>query len=139
MNTKPMTTRPSIGGIIKNGAIAGIGSMVINAVLYFIGAAMNAFPADILTPMGQPMTIGPVVSVTLMGAVAGTLGYLVLTRFLPAATANRWFTILAVLVIILMVFTPLQLPGLPMMGVVLLEIMHLVIGGALIYFLPRSV
>jgi hypothetical protein len=52
---------------------------------------------------------------------------------------NRWFTILAVIVLIGMAFTPFSLPGAPTSMIVFLEIMHVVIGGALIYFLPKSV
>lgn len=139
MTTATLNTKPSIGGILKNGAIAGGAAVVINAVLYFVSAALGWFPADVLSPMGVPITVGPVVGMTVFGAVAGTIGYLVLSRFLAKAQANRWFTILAIVVLVLMVATPFGLAGAPVMQIVMLEIMHLVIGGALIYFLPKSV
>jgi hypothetical protein len=134
----PLDTKPSVGGVIKNGAIAGVIGIVINAILYFIGAAMGAFPPTVLNPAGQPITIVSVITVGLVGAIAGTIGYLILSRIMVQPLANRWFVILAVIVLIGMAFTPFTLPGAPTSMIVFLEIMHLVIGGALIYYLPRS-
>ncbi len=131
-------SKPSISGIIKNGAIAGVLAVVVNAILYFGAAAFGWFPETVLTPAGVPITLAPVVSLSVGAAIAGTVGYLILSRFLNRQKANLWFTILAVIVLVVMAITPLQLPGAPMGQVVTLEIMHLVAGLPLIYFLPRS-
>ncbi len=134
----PANTKPSIGGIIKNGAIAGVIAVVVNAILYVGAAALGWFPETVLTPAGVPITLAPVVSLTVGAAIAGTVGYLILSRFLSRPKANLWFTILAVIVLVVMAVTPLQLPGAPIGQIVTLEIMHLVAGLPLIYFLPRS-
>ena len=139
MTTAATAAKPSIGGILKNGAIAGVGAAVVNAILYFIGSFMGAFPADVLSPMGMPITLVPVVGATLFGAIAGTVFYLILTRFLAKSTADRVFLIAAVLVLIFMAFSPMNLPGAPMSQVIFLEIMHLVVGLPLIRQLPLSV
>ncbi|MEZ4717812.1 MAG: DUF6069 family protein [Caldilineaceae bacterium] len=138
MSVETLQTKPSLSGILKNGAIAGGAAVVVNAVLYLVSNALGWFPADVLSPMGTPITLAPVIGMTVFGAVAGTVGYLVLSRFLSRAQANRWFTILAVLVLVLMTTTPLGLSGAPLMQIVMLEVMHLVIGIALIYYLPKS-
>lgn len=144
MSTDPMTAaatpvKPSVGGILKNGALAGGVAIILNAILYFIGVPLGAFPQEILTPMGVPLTLGPVAGMTLFGAIGGTVAYLVLTRFLAKPLADRIFLILAVAVLIFMAFSPLNLPGAPMMQVIFLEIMHLVAGIPLMIQLPRSV
>ena len=139
MSVESLPTKPSLGGILKNGAIAGAAAVVVNAVLYLVGNALGWFPADVLSPMGTPITLAPVIGMTVFGAVVGTVGYLVLSRFLSRAQTNRWFTILAVLVLAFMTTTPFGLAGAPVMQIVMLEVMHLVIGGALIYYLPKSV
>ena len=138
MSVETLQTKPSLSGILKNGAIAGGVAVVVNAVLYLVSNALGWFPADVLSPVGTPITLGPVIGMTVFGAVAGTVGYLVLSRFLSRAQANRWFTILAVVVLVLMTTTPLGLSGAPVMQIVMLEVMHLVIGVALIYYLPKS-
>ena len=138
MSVETLQTKPSLSGILKNGAIAGGVAVVVNAVLYLVSNALGWFPADVLSPVGTPITLGPVIGMTVFGAVAGTVGYLVLSRFLSRAQTNRWFTILAVLVLAFMTTTPFGLAGAPLMQIVMLEVMHLVIGVALIYYLPKS-
>jgi hypothetical protein len=135
MTTATTVTKPSIGAIWRNGLIAAAVAAVINAVLYFIGSAMGAFPTSVLTPMGTPITIVPVVLVTVVGILAGTVAYTILNWL--TKNPNRWFTILAVVVLIAMAFNPFTLPGAPMLMIVFLEVMHLVAGGAAIYFLTR--
>jgi hypothetical protein len=139
-STMPAVEKPSIGSIVKNGAIAGVGSVVVNAILYFIGAAMGGFPETVIAPTGVPITVGPVILLTIAGAVAGTIGYIALSRFLSKAQADRWFVILASIVLVLMAITPIQLAsaGAGALQIILMEIMHVVIGVALMYYLPRS-
>ncbi len=134
----PIETKPSIGGIFKNGAIAGVLAVVVNAILYFGASALGWFPETVLTPAGVPITLAPVISLTVASAIVGAIGYLILSRFLSRQKADLWFTILAVIVLVVMAITPLQLPGAPMGQIITLEIMHLVAGLPLIFYLPRS-
>lgn len=139
MSTATTPAKPSVSGILKNGAIAGGVAIVLNAILYFIGSPLGAFPADVLNPMGAPITLGPVIGVTLVGVVGGTIAYLLLTRFLAKPMADRIFLILAVIVLVVMAFSPMNLPGAPVIQIIFLEIMHLVAGIPLMVQLPRSV
>ena len=135
----PLDAKPSIGGVIKNGAIAGLVGLVINVILYLIGSAMGAFPETLLTPFGQPITLTAIIGATVMGAVLGTIAYLLLSRFLVKPLANRWFIILAVIVLVVYAIMPfVQLPGASTLEIFLLQAMHLAIGLPLIYFLPKS-
>ena len=109
---------------------------VINAVLYFIGAALGWMPETVLTPMGVPVTIVPVVASTVVALVVATIVYSILNRF--TGNPNRWFTIVAVVLLVVSFASPLTLPGAPTMMIVVLEAMHLVAGVAAIYFLRRS-
>ena len=136
MTTASTPTKPTIGAIWRNGLIAAVVAAAINAVLYFIGAAMGGFPPDVLTTMGTSITVVPVVLFTVVSILAGTLVYTILNWL--TKNPNRWFTILAVVVLILMAYTPFTLPGAPMLMNLLLQVMHLVAGGAAIYFLRRS-
>ena len=131
-------TKPSIGGIIKNGAIAGGIAVVVNAILYLRASALGWFPDTVITPSGAPITLAPVLMITLGGAIVGTIGYLILSRFLNRQKADLWFTILAVIVLVVMAINPPQLPGVSMGQIVAMEIMHLVAGLPLIYYLPHS-
>ena len=132
-------SKPSVGGIFKNGAIAAAIALVVNVVLYWIGGTLDAWPPEALTGMGAPVTLSAVIVMSVMASVVATIVYLVMTRILSRERANRWFTILAVVVLVGMFFSPFSITNAPTIQIVLLEIMHVVLGGALIYFLPRSV
>lgn len=128
--------KPTLGTIWRNGLMAIVVAAVVNALLYFIGAALGWIPDTVLTPMGQPVTIVPVVASTVFTLVVATIVYSILNRF--TSNPNRWFTIIAVIVLLLSAVSPLSLPGAPVMMIVVLEVMHLVAGLAAIYFLRQS-
>ena len=119
------STKPAIGGIVRTGLIAAVVAIVVNALLFFIGSLFT-FPDNALTPTGDPVTIVPVVVVTLFGGIAATVGYIVLTRFLAKATANRVMLIGGALVLIGMFFNPFSIENVPVAEIVILEIMHIV-------------
>jgi hypothetical protein len=129
-------SKPTLGTIWRNGLIAIVVAVVGNAVLYFIGAALGWIPNTVLTEMGQPITIVLVVASTIVALVVATIVYSILNRF--TSNPNRWFMIIAVIVLVVSAMRPLSLPGAPVMMIVVLEVMHLVAGIAAIYFLPQS-
>src|SRR4051812_38022452 len=112
--------KPAIGAIWRNGMMAAVVAAVINALLFFVGSAIGAFPTSVITPMGGPITVVLVVISTVVGLLVGTLGYTVLNWL--TANPNRWFTILAVIMLILMAYNPFTLAGAPMLMIVFLEI-----------------
>ncbi len=134
MNTT--LAKPSISNIWRNGLIAAVVAAVGNAILYLIGSATGNMPA-IMTPMGQPLTLQPVLLMSIVPLLLATLAYTVLTRIIPAR-ANLILIIAAVLVFIGFLFGPLQLPGAPTGMIILLELMHVVATGSILYFLIRS-
>lgn len=129
-------SKPSLGTIWRNGGMAIVVATVANAILYFIGAALGWMPDTVLTPMGQPVTVVQVIASTVIALVVATIVYSLLNRF--TRNPNRWFTIIAVIVLVVSAVSPLSLPGAPTMMIVLLEVMHLVGGIAAIYFLRQS-
>lgn len=130
------TTKPSVATIWRNGAMATAVSAVGNAILYFVGAALGGFPTDVLTPLGYPITLAPVLIMSIVPVLLGTIAYTILTR-LPV-NPNLWFTIITGVIFIAMFFNPFTLAGAPALMIVLLEVMHVVTAGAAIYFLTRS-
>jgi hypothetical protein len=135
--TTTFEQRPTLGRIWRNGLLAALSAVVINLVLYAIGVALGAFPPEALTPAGQPVSAVPVIVATVVGSIAGIIGYSILTRFINRPRVDYIFIGLAVLVLIGMVFTPFGIQNVPVAQIVILEIMHLVVGGALIYWLTQ--
>jgi hypothetical protein len=109
---------------------------VVNAILYLVGAALGGFPSTVLTPLGAPITLAPVLIMSIVPVLLGTLAYQILTR-LPVK-ANLWFVVITAVVFIVMFPGPLGIPGAPTLMIVLLEVMHVVTAGAAVYFLTRS-
>lgn len=136
MTTAISQPKPALSAIWRNGVIAAIVAAVINAILFILGSAAGGFPASVLTPMGVPIMLTAVLLMSIVPILIGTLGYTILSRI--TTNPGRWFTILTVIILIVMFVTPLQLAAAPILMVVLLEVMHLVVGGAAIYFLTRS-
>lgn len=122
--TTDLAIKPTIGSIVRAGAIGIVIAAVLNVILYFISTAIGALPA--MASMGQPITLLPVLTFTIGGGLAATILYLILTRFLAHGRANTVFVIIASLVIIGMAFTPITSVVEPtVITVLLLEIMHL--------------
>lgn len=128
--------KSSIATIWRNGVTAALVATVINVILYYIGAAFGAFPPEVLTPMGQPITVVAVIGMSAATILLGTLAYTILNRFI--ADPNRWFLIATAIVFIIMIPGPLGIANAPILMIVLLEVMHVVAAGAALYFLTRS-
>jgi uncharacterized membrane protein len=136
MTTTLSQPKAALGTIWRKGTTAAVIAAIVNGVLFFVGSAAGAFPATVITPMGTPITLAAVLISSVVGILVGTLGYTILNWL--TANPNRWFTILAVIVLILFAYNPFTLAGAPMLMIVFLEIMHLVAGGAILYFLTRA-
>ena len=140
--------RSMIGGALIGGLVGGGGGAIFspdemsrdkNAYMFgVIGAAAGAFPPDALTPMGVPVDVTAVIAASLMGSIVGTIGYFILTRVLTLKLARQIFIGGMVLALIGMFFGPFGIPNAPVLQIILLEIMHFVVGGALWYFLAKS-
>lgn len=136
--TMTATSKPTIGAIWRNGLIAAVVAAVINGILYAVGAATGNMPQSIISPAGYPITLAPMLIMSIVPLLIGTLAYTILTRFVANPLANRIFVIVSILLLIAMAITPLQLPGAPLGMIIILEVAHLVAGGALIYGLTRA-
>jgi hypothetical protein len=134
-NSKP--ARRPIGEIWKAGLMGAGVAAIINVVLYLLGRALGSFPVTALTPMGRPVDAVGTAVFSVFGVLAGTLVYTVLSRLMDTSRANRWFLIIAIVVLVLMVLSPLGVSGAPTSQIVIMEIMHLGAGISAIYFLTR--
>ena len=134
-NAKPV--RRPLGEIWKAGVIGAGVAAIVNIVLYLLGRALGSFPATAVTPMGRPVDAVGAAVISILGVLAGAVVYTILSRLMVTARANRWFLIIAVIVLVLMAPSPLGIPGAPASQIVIMEIMHLVAGISAIYFLTR--
>ncbi len=137
MATDSKPARRPIGEIWKAGLIGAGVAALINVVLYLLGRALGSFPSTALTPMGRPVDALGAAVLSVFGVLAGAVVYTILSRLMDTPRANRWFLIIAIVVLVLMVLSPLGILGAPVSQIVIMEIMHLVAGISAIYFLTR--
>lgn len=117
--------KSEISTIFRKGGTATIVAVVTNVALYVIGSTFT-FPANAITPTGNPVTIAQVVFASILGGLAGTISYLLLTRFFSKVTTNRIIWILTGIVLVGMFFTPFKIKNAPVTQIIILEIMHLI-------------
>jgi predicted Na+-dependent transporter len=130
--------KPAAGTIWRNGALAAVVAAVVNAILYFVGAGLNAFPQDVMTPAGEPITLVPVLLFTIVPIVLGTLAYTILSRF--TNRAYQWLVVISLIIFVAMIYTPFSLrsAGATPLMIAFLEILHIPPVAALLYFLRRA-
>jgi hypothetical protein len=138
MSTSTTLQKKSFIQILQAAGMAYAAAAVGNLLIYFIGSALGAFPADVITPAGEPITFLPVVMATTAGVVMALVGYLVLSRFLAPERINRIFTILLGVIILASFVTPFGIQGAPVLMIVLLNLMHVVLGLAIWQFMGRK-
>ena len=107
MTTKT-TTPVGLGKALVAGLVGGLIGAVINVIIYFVFQGINGGPL-LVTPPGstgpEPLALPILLFASIMpGVVAGAL-YWALAKF--TANPNRWFLIVAVIVCIASIFTPL--------------------------------
>ena len=131
--------KPSTGSVLRQGILGLVAGVIINAVLFYTGRALGGFPPTFeLASVEQPITVLSVIVLTLIGGVAGTIFYWVLSRFCGRDLSNRIFLIVASIVLIVMVVTPFSIDSAPLFMVLFLELMHVGIGLPMMYFLIRA-
>lgn len=106
--------------------VAAAAAAAVNAVIYFIAAALGAFPPTLITPAGQPLTVVPVIFSSVVGIIGGAIVYAILGRVLKRPVSV--FRIVALIVLVLSLAQPLIIAGASALDIFALEIMHLVAG-----------
>lgn len=133
-----LTTAPSIGRVLSVAAVAGIVAALINAVLFYIGLATGAIPGDLIIPnAGQPLSVLPVILASFVPALVAGMVLAILNRF--SKNPLGIFNSIAVIVVVLSFFSPFSIPNVPTGMVVILELMHLVVAGVVVYAFNRYV
>ncbi len=116
--------------------LAGLVAAAINAVLFYIGTATGAIPADLIIPnAGQPLTIGPVIIASVVPVIVAGLLLALLNRFTKRPL--RIFNVIAVVLLVLSFTSPFSIPNVPVGMIIILNLMHVVVAGAVLVAFNR--
>lgn len=128
--------RSYLARTVRAALFAAGAAAVVNAVLYLAGDSLGAFPETAMVPRrGGPLTLAPVVALSLMAPLMGMGIYVLLSRFTRRAFGI--FLTLAAVVLVFMAFPPFEIEGAPMLQVILLQVMHLVTAAATLFAVIR--
>ncbi len=119
------------------GLAAGATAAAINALIFMIGRAADLIPESVAvaTPVGEgPLTIGPVLLMSILPALLAVPVYLVIGRL--SSRPVRVFRIVAGVLLLFSLLMPFGIPGVPMKMALTLDLMHLVAGAAILVFVP---
>ncbi|MFN5619664.1 MAG: DUF6069 family protein [Flavobacteriales bacterium] len=129
-----MREKLTFKSIFSAGFKAGVVSIVINAILFYVFHAAGVFTDDIMIQPGQPLTIVPVVISSLMPSLIGACIYFLFDKY----SNNGWrnFRILALVLFVVTLANPFMgIPGVTVGFATVLDVMHVVVAGSLVYFL----
>ena len=132
MNTK-LTFKQSI---LAGAKAAGV-SVIINAVLYFIFKALGVFTDDIFLQPGQPLTVVPVIISSILPSLVGACIFFLFEKF-----SSKGFTIFSIVAIVLMLLSFMNpfvaIPHITVAYGIALNLMHVVVALALLYFIKKA-
>ncbi len=116
--------RVALGRLLWAGPLAAIAAAAANTIVYFVAFALGAMPRDVVVEGSEPVTLGPVVFSSLVGAVGAVVLFAIVA--LLARRPIRVFRIVAAVALVLSFATPFTIPGAPVAMVATLLLMHVV-------------
>jgi len=122
---------------ILAGLTAGAVSAVINAILFFIFHAAGIIVDTIFVQPNEPLTVILVIISSIVPSIIASIVFFLLEKF-----TNNGFKIFSIVSIILMLLSFMN----PFMGIpnvtvaygVALDVMHIVVALAILYFIQRA-
>ena len=117
----PHGERIAVGRLLWVGPLTAIIAAVATILVRMLAVVVFDIPSDF-----QPLTLGPVVVSSIVGALGATIVFAVVGRF--ARLPIRLFRIIAVVVLLLSFLNPiLALPEASLQTIFTLEFMHVVV------------
>ena len=132
-----MTTKLTIKQSISAGLYAAITAALINAILFFTFHALGVFTDNIEIQPGQALSILPVLISSIMPSVIGSLVFFIIEKF--SNNGYKIFSVLSLVLVIISFMNPfVMIPEVTLMYGIILNVMHVVVGGTLLYFIKRA-
>lgn len=110
--------------LVPAGLLAAIVAAAANAVLYLVASVVGAVPQDVIVNGQGPITLPMVAATSMFGAVAGTIVYALVGRFVRRPV--RVFRVVAAVALVFSFAGPFTIPGAPAVMVTTLLLMHVI-------------
>ena len=129
--------KPSFRKFIIAALLAGIVAAIINSILFFVFHATGVITDSVMIQNNQPLTIIPVIIFSLVPSLLAGVVFYLLCRYTKRGYSI--FVIIALILLIVSFANPfIAIQDIPVgMGVVL-NIMHIIVVGSILYFFRRT-
>ena len=112
-----------LGRLLAYGAVAGAIAAILNAVVYLVASAVGAIPQSVEIPnTGGPLPLGAVVGFSFVPAILAAGLLAIPGRF--TRRPFRVFTIMAVALFVVSLYTPFSILGAAVAMILAVVIMH---------------
>lgn len=116
---------------------AGLATTV-NAILFFIFKAAGIIVDTVFIQPNQPMTIVAIIISSIVPTLIATLVFFLLEKY--TKNGFKIFRIIALVLMVLSFMNPFMgIQGVTVSYAIVLNVMHVVVVGALLYFIGKSV
>lgn len=133
-----MKTKLNFKQSILAGLIAAGAAVAVNLILFFIFHGAGIITDTIFIQPGQPLTFVPIIISSSMPAIIGSMIFFLLERF--TKNGFRIFTIISIVLLVLSFMNPfVGIPGVTTGYALALNLMHIVVAGALLFFINRQI
>lgn len=133
-----MTTKLNFKQSMMAGLMAAGTATVVNTILFFIFHAAGILVNTIFIQPNQPLTVVPIIISSIVPTLIATLVFFLLERY----TKNGWkiFKIIALVLMIITFVNPFMgIQGVTVGYAIVLDLMHIVVVGSLLYFIGKAV
>lgn len=122
-----------MAGLMAAGVATGL-----NALLFFIFKALGIIVDTIFIQPNQPLTIVPIIISSILPSLIASLVFFLLEKF--TKNGFKVFRIIALVLVVLSFINPFMgIPNVTVAYAVVLNLMHVVVAGAVLYFIGKAV
>ena len=133
MKTKLSFKQAFMAGLMAAGVATGL-----NALLFFIFKAQGVIVDTIFIQPNQPLTVVPIIISSILPSLIASLVFFLLEKF--TKNGFKVFRIIALVLAVLSFINPFMgIPNVTVAYAVVLNLMHVVVAGAVLYFIGKAV
>jgi hypothetical protein len=133
-----MQTKLNFKQIITAGLMAGGASAIFNAILYYTFHAARVFVDTIHIQPNTPLTIAPVVISSIIPSIIGSIVFFFIQKY--NTNGFKIFRIVSIVLVSLSLISPFtNIPNVTFGYAMVLNVMHIIVAGELLYFIGKKV
>ena len=132
-----MKTKLNFKQSITAGLFAAIISALLNIILFYIFYAVGVFSDNIEIQPGVPLSAIPILISSILPSIIGSVVFFAIEKY--SSNGFKIFMVLTIVLVVLSFLNPfLKIPNITLMSGIILNVMHVVVGGMLLYFIKRA-